>query len=80
MLTAMLEHPNRPQKPARPIPMAGDDNSAWRAWWNACDACRHRDAKLGCVEGGVITYANGAQHGVGFCVPGGCKAWTPRSA
>jgi hypothetical protein len=69
------EHPDRPQKPAR-IPFAGDDNSAWEAWWNACDSCRHKTDKWGCIVMGVVVYKSGHEYGF-HCVRGGCSRWEP---
>lgn len=73
----LREHPDRPQRPARLVPMKGDDNSAWRAWWNACDTCEHSHPKWGCVSMGVVVYENGAKYGF-HRVRGGCRRWSPR--
>lgn len=71
-------HPDRPKKPARLVPMKGDDNTAWQAWWNACDRCVHSHPKFGCIKMGTLVYESGAEYG--FClVPGGCARWEPRT-
>ncbi len=70
------QHPDRPLKPARMIPLAGDDNAAWHAWRNACDRCRHSDDRYGCVRLGVVELTNGSLHGLPR-FPGGCDEWSP---
>lgn len=67
-------HPLRPTKPARTIPMAGDDNAAFRAWERACDLCRHSDDELGCTAYGVVQFSNGRWAGM-FRWRGGCDRW-----
>lgn len=74
----MKDHPDRPQPPAKRIPLTGDDNAPFQAWWNACDACRYSSKKYGCTEAGIIEYESGAKRGAGSCVRGGCRRWTPR--
>lgn len=66
-------HPLRPKRPPG-IPMAGDDNTAFRLWERACDLCRHSVPKLGCTAHGVVEYTNGRKSGFGR-VRGGCASW-----
>lgn len=66
-------HPLRPMRPPG-IPMAGDDNSAFRAWERACDTCRHSDKRLGCTAHGVVVYSNGRKFGFAR-FRGGCRRW-----
>lgn len=69
-------HPLRPKRPCG-IPMAGDDNSAFRAWHNACDTCRYSDDRYGCTSSGVVQYGTGKRAVLrGFArVYGGCTRW-----
>ena len=74
----MADHPLRPQRPARPYPLAGDDNSDWQAWRMACGACRHHDERLGCCAGGIVVYKGGRERGLpGGTAPGACGDWSP---
>jgi hypothetical protein len=69
----------RPERPQR-LPMKGDDNSAWRAWERACEACVHSDAAAGCTRLGVVEYSGAPGRWYGFpLVSGGCRAWTARA-
>jgi len=68
----------RPQKPGGTLPFAGDDNSAFHAWRNACDACQHSDQRLGCTAWGVVEYRDGIQSGMPR-IPGGCTRWSARN-
>jgi hypothetical protein len=71
-------HGQRPPKPVR-MPMRGDDSSAWDAWRNACQMCRHSSAEYGCVRLGVVEYGNGRLAGFPQ-VRGGCNAWGEKAA
>lgn len=60
------------------LPMKGDANEAWHAWWNACDGCVHRSARFGCIRFGVVVYDNGREAGFPT-IPGGCKAYEAKA-
>lgn len=67
----------RPARPARPIPMSGDDNSAYAAWRDACLSCRHSHPKWGCIRLGTVLYSDGSERGFEL-IPGGCNSWAAR--
>lgn len=71
------EHPDRPPRPARMIPLAGDDNRAFFAWRDQCDTCRH-GAPEGCLEAGVVQYGSGRTRPLRHRGPGGCSRWEPK--
>ncbi len=68
-----VNHPLRPQRPPG-IPMAGDDNAAFRLWERACDLCRYSDDRYGCTSSGVVEYTSGRKYGFAR-VRGGCTRW-----
>lgn len=67
----------RPQRPGRSLPFAGDDNTDFEAWRNACHACMHYDPRLHCTGWGVVEYRDGLQQGFPI-IPGGCSKWSAR--
>jgi hypothetical protein len=73
----MADHPQRPPRPGRAIPLKGDDNSAWLAWHNQCQACGWAKGKR-CLRYGQFVYGNGHVRDAGAQGPGGCSSWRPR--
>lgn len=73
----MADHPLRPPRPGRAIPLRGDDNTAWLAWRNQCQACRYARGKR-CTNGGAFGYRDGSTRDVRAQGPGGCSDWMPR--
>lgn len=71
-------HPDRPQPPKNKIPFTGDDNTAWLAWRNQCDACAHRGPGNECLSGGDLVLESGARRALLAIVPGGCSDWRPK--
>lgn len=71
--------PNRPKRPERLIPMAGDDNADFLAWWNACDACWHSDANLGCTAAGVTVHSKRPKYRGLPTMRGGCTRWKEKA-
>lgn len=65
---------NRPPRPPRMIPLAGDDNAAFHQWRDACQACVYATERHGCVEAGVLEYADGSSAGMSL-ISGGCDRW-----
>lgn len=76
----MRDHPQRPPKPGLAIPLRGDDQTAWLAWRDQCQACSHAIGEHDCDRGGVIGFLSGRKESLLKQAPGGCSDWHPKEA
>lgn len=76
----MREHPDRPRKPPRAIPLTGDDPGPWQRWRDQCKACRFAVGKADCMRDGEVVYRGGRSATLAKQAPGGCTAWRPKEA